>query len=232
MEKNRITVDNYKFSISSSDPVFLEIDCDTKIDIKVLKNTHSKLIIIGNNNYDINIKLEKESGLLVNSLNRDNSTNVNISLDEDSSISYYHAVLANSDSINTFNINHSGNLSNSYIMNSGINRNDGKLFFTINGIVPKDLKEIMCNQDSKIINFSNGNSKILPNLLIDTNDIMARHSSYIGEIEEYNNFYMKSRGISDEDIKKLIYKAVLIGRLYLKEEKEKEEFNKIINEWW
>ena len=33
MEKNKITVDNYKLIISSSDPMVLEIDCDTKIDI-------------------------------------------------------------------------------------------------------------------------------------------------------------------------------------------------------
>ena len=232
MEKNKIIVDNYKFSISSSLPIVLEIGCNTKIDITVLKNIHSKLLIIGNNNYDINIKLEKESGLIVKSLNRDNSVNVDISLNEDSSISYSHAVLANTDSINTFNVNHLGNLSNSYIINSGINRNDNKLFFTINGTVPKDLKEIMCNQDSKIINFKNGNSKILPNLIIDTNDIMAMHSSYIGEIDEFTSFYMKSRGISDDDIKKLIYKSILVGKLNLEEDKEIEEFNKIISEWW
>ena len=152
MEMNKITVDNYNLSVSSSNPITLEIECETKIDITVKENTHDcKLTIIGNNNYDINIKLEKDSGLLVNSLNRDNSVNVNISLAENSSISYNHAVLANTDSINTFNVNHLGNLSNSYITNSGINRNDNKLFFTVNGIVPKGLKEVMCNQDSKII---------------------------------------------------------------------------------
>ena len=90
----------------------------------------------------------------------------------------------------------------------------------------------MCDQDSKIINFNNGNSKIIPNLIIDTNDIIASHSSYIGEIEEQDKFYMKSRGISEEDIKKLIYKGVLVGRFYFEEENEKEEFNKRINEWW
>ena len=232
MEKNKITVDNYQISFSSSEKIVLEIDCNTKIDVKVLENAHGKLTIIGNNNYDININIEKEAGLIVESLNRDNSVNVNITLAEDSSISYDHAVLANTDSINTFNIKHLGNLSNSYITNSGINRNDNKLFFTINGVVPKDLKEVMCNQDSRIINFKNGNSKILPNLIIDTNDIMAMHSSYIGEIDEYDMFYMKSRGIGEEDIKKLIYKATLVGRLNIKEDDEKEELNKIINEWW
>jgi hypothetical protein len=41
---------------------------------------------------------------------------------------------------------------------------------------------------------------------------------------------MKSRGISSKEIQKLIYKATLLGKMELQE--EKEEFNKIINEWW
>jgi Fe-S cluster assembly scaffold protein SufB len=107
---------------------------------------------------------------------------------------------------------------------------NNKLFFNINGIVPKNLHNITCNQSSKIINFKDGNSKIIPNLIIDSNDIIANHSAYIGEISEEELFYMKSRGINDIDIKKLVYKAVLLGKMDLGE--EKEEFNKRINEWW
>lgn len=233
MEKNKITVDNYQLSISSSRQIVLEIDCVTKLNIMVKENTHDcKLTIIGNNNYDIDIILQKDSGLLVNSLNRDNSVNVNISLEKDSSISYFHSVLANKDSINSFNINHLDDSSISYVTNSGINRSDDKLFFTVNGVVPKNLHNIMCNQDSMIINFKDGNSKVIPNLIIESNDIMASHSSYIGEIDEGKMFYMKSRGIGKKDIEKLTYKSVILGRMYFEEESEKEEFNKIINEWW
>ena len=232
MEKNKITVDNYKLSISSSESIVLEIDCETKLDVLVNKNSHDcKLTIIGNNNYDIDIKVEEDAGIIVNSLNRDNSVNVNISLDKDSSISYYHSILGDKDSINSFNINHLADSSISSVINSGINRSDSKLFFTVNGKVPKNLHNIMCYQDSMIINFKNGNSKVIPNLLIESNDIMASHSSYIGEIDEYKMFYIKSRGIGEKDIEKLIYKSVILGRMYL-EEREKEEFNKIINEWW
>ena len=231
MEKNKITVDNYKLIISSSDSKVLEIDCNTKLSIIVKENTHDcKLTIIGNNNYDIDIKLEKDTGLLINSLNKDNSVNANITLEQDSSISYYHSVLANTDSINSFTVKHLGNTSNSYIVNSGVNRNNNKLYFEVNGIVPKDLHDIICDQDSKIINLNKGDSKIIPNLIIDSNDITASHSSYIGEIEEYMLFYMKSRGINQENIKKIVYRSTILGRMYLKE--EEEEFNKILNEWW
>lgn len=230
MQKNKITVDNFKTSLTDNNLLFLDVVVKTKIDITVNANISSKVIVVGNNDYDINIILEEGSSLLVNSLNKDNAVNVNVLLKDHARIVYNHSVLANTDSINVFNINHENSFSNSIINNNGINKNDGKLFFTINGIIPKTLKDIICNQSSKIINFKCGSSKIIPNLIIDSNDIIANHSAYIGEIGEEELFYMKSRGINSKEIQKLIYKAILLGKMDLSE--EKEEFNKIINEWW
>ncbi len=229
MEKRKITTNSFITSMDNK-PLFLDIDSKTKLEITVNENISSKLIIVGNCDYDINIKLLKGSSLLVNSINKDNSVNVNVLLNENSVITYNHSILATTDSINSFNINHLSSFSSSIINNNGINNNDNKLFFTINGIIPKNLKDIICNQSSKIMNFKNGNSKIIPNLIIDSNDIVANHSAYIGEINEEELFYMKSRGISSKEIQKLIYKATLLGKMELQE--EKEEFNKIINEWW
>lgn len=228
MKWNKINVDSYCISLTS--PLYLEIDHNTKLDITIDENISSKLVIIGNNDYDINIKLASNSSLTVNSLNKNNSVNVEVSLSEKANITYNHSVLAENDSINNFNIKHLANSSISNINNYGINKNDNKLFFNIDGIIPKNLKDIVCNQSSKIINFKDGNSKIIPNLIIDSNDIIANHAAYIGEISEEELFYMKSRGISDIDIKKLIYKATLLGKMDLNE--EKEDFNKRINEWW
>lgn len=230
MEKNKIQVDSFKASISDNNPLFLEIDSKTKIDIIVSDGISSKLIIVGNNDYDLNIKLGKKANLIVNSLNKNNSVNVNVLLLEQSKINYNHSVLASVDSINNFKVKHVDNSSISNLNNNGINKNDNKLFFNIDGIIPKNLHDIICNQSSKIINYSNGDSKVIPNLIIDSNDIIANHAAYIGEINEEELFYMKSRGINELDIKKLIYRGVLLGKMDLDE--EKEEFNKIINEWW
>lgn len=230
MEKNKINVDSFKTTLTDNNPLFLEIDSNTKLDITVMEGVNSKLIIVGNKNYDISVKLEKESSLTVNSLNKDNSVNVGITLLENSNINYNHSTLSSIDSVNNFKVNHESNSSVSNINNNGINRTDNKLFFNIDGVIPKNLKEIVCNQSSKIINFNNGNSKIIPNLIVDSNDIIANHAAYIGEISEEELFYMQSRGIKLEDIKRLVYKGVLLGKMDLDE--EKEEFNKIINEWW
>jgi len=230
MQRNKIKIDSFKTSISNNNPLFLEIECNTKLEIIVEENISSRLIIIGKENYDVNITLLNEAKLIVNSINKDNSVNVNISLSDNSLINYNHSVLAKNDSINNFVVNHLNNNSNSILNNNGINNGNNKLFFKIDGIIPKKLHNITCNQSSKIINFKQGNSKIIPNLIINSNDIIANHSAYIGEINEEELFYMKSRGISNENIKKLVYKAILLEKMDLLE--EKEDFNKIINEWW
>ena len=226
---NRINVEN-KGIILDNNPYYIEIDNEVKLDIAVTENISSKLVIIASSNYDINIKLNRNSSLIVNSLNKNNSVNVNISLLEESNINYNHSVLTNSDSINNFNILHKDSNSISNLNNNGININNGKLFFIINGKVPNKLNNITCNQKSKIINYSLGNSKIIPNLIIDSNDIIASHSAYIGKIDDDDIFYMTSRGINKTDIQKIIYKATLLGIMNLDEEKDK--FNKILNEWW
>ena len=224
---NKINVDK---KIVLTNPMYLEINNKVKLEINVNKNISTKLVIIGNSDYDINVNLDKEASLLINSLNKDNSVNIIVNLLSKSSVTYNHSIVSNSDSLNSITINHLENDSISNINNYGVNVSENKLFFTIDGVVNKNLNNITCNQSSKIINFKDGNSKIIPNLIIDSNDIIANHSAYIGEIGEEEKFYIKSRGIGEEDIKKMVYKATLLGKMELME--EKEEFNKRINEWW
>ena len=213
-----------------SNPMYLEIIGSVKLEINVKENINTKLVIIGNKNYDIKINIDNNSSLTVNSINKDNSVNVCINLNSKSSITYNHSVVSNINSINNFTINHLKNDSVSYLNNNGVNMNTNKLFITIDGVVNKSLKNIVCNQSSKIINIGMGDSKIIPNLIIDSNDIIANHAAYIGEIGEEEKFYLESRGIGILDIKKIVYKATMLGKMELLE--EEEEFNKRINEWW
>lgn len=230
MDVKRINTNSYKTIIKDNNPLFLEIDSITKLDIIVNENVSSRLVIIGNSDYDINIILLNNATLVINSINKNNSVNATVSLNELANITYNHSIFSVNESINTFTINHLANSSVSILNNNGINNGNNKLFFTIDGIIPNKLHNITCNQSSKIINYKNGDSKIIPNLIISSNDIIANHAAYIGEINEEELFYMQSRGIDKENIKKLVYKGVLLGSMELKE--EKEEFNKIINEWW
>lgn len=211
-----ITLENEEF--------YLNIDKESSIKINVLGNC--KLIIIGYKDYKLDINILKDACLNVESLNKDNNVNINVNLMEKAKIIYNHSVSAYNNSINKFTLNHLENGSFSILNNNGINRSYNKLYFEIDGVIKKDLKDINCNQSSKIINFDKGDSKIIPNLIIDSNDIVANHSAYIGKIGEEELFFLQSRGLSDTSIQKLIYKAILLSKM------ESDELKKIINEWW
>ena len=228
---NKIIIDSKNIVIDKNDIYYLKINNNENYYIKVLADINSKLIIISeSNNYNIEYHLDKNSNLIVNSLNYNCNTNISINLLEYASINYNHSIVSNIDSVNKFSINHLDNNTTSNINNNGINLNDNKLYFDIDGIVGKNLVNVNCSQNSKIINYGNGNCKIIPNLLIDSNDINANHSAYIGNFDEETRFYALSRGINEDMLIRMLYKAILLGTMELTI--EKEEFNKIINEWW
>lgn len=228
---NKIIIDSKDIVINENGVYYLKPNNKNNYSVKVLSNINSKLVIISENiDYNIEYNLQENSSLTVNSLNYNNNVCVTINLNEHACINYNHSVVNKLDSVNKFIINHLSNNTTSVINNNGINLVENKLFFSIDGVVDKKLTDVNCNQNSKIINYGNGNSKIIPNLLIESNDINASHSAYIGNFDEDIKFYALSRGITETMLIRLLYKAILLGTMELTV--EKEEFNKIINEWW
>jgi len=230
MIMNKILIDSNDILIKETGIYYLKIT-NGDYNIKVLENVESKLVIISENNqYNLNFVLKNNSNLIVNSLNLNSNNNIAINLLENSKIIYNQSVVGKKDSINNMDINHLGNNTSSIINNNGINLYDNKLFFVINGKVNKQLLKVNCTQNSKIINYQKGNSKIIPNLIIDSNDINASHSAYIGNFDSNQKFYMASRGISEKMILQVLYKAVLLGKMEFTN--LEDEFNRIVNEWW
>ena len=174
MDLNKLNIED---EITLEDGTFyLNIDKVVNIKINVLENTRCKLFIVGINDYNLDIKVLNNSEFTINSLNKDNSVNVKIDLMEKAKIVYNHSVSAYNNSVNKFVINHLENSSTSILNNNGINRHKNRLYFEIDGVIKKELKNINCNQSSKIINFDKGDSKIIPNLIIDSNDIVIKRT--------------------------------------------------------
>ena len=106
----------------------------------------------------------------------------------------------------------------------------GKFYFVIDGIIDKRSCNSVLEENSKIINFKDGNSKIIPNLIIDNEDVSANHSAYIGSFDKNLIWYLNARGIDDKRAKKILTKAYLLGEMELNPEldlKFKEFIEKI-----
>jgi hypothetical protein len=99
--------------------------------------------------------------------------------------------------------------------------------FIVDGVIHRDAERVDFRQDNKIINLRDGKSSILPNLIVDNNDIEASHSAYIGTFDEDKKFYMMSRGLTSEESDDLLIKAFLLNDMVL-DEKERNIYCSII----
>ena len=225
---NKILVNTKVYNLTINENSIVEIDNlenDSIINIKTLENISSTInFLVKNSNINIIIELSNNSNLVINELGVNSSINVDVNIQDSSNLEYNLSILSKVDSINNIKILSSGNSSNCLFFTNGVNLSNNKLFFIIDGIIKKDCKDIYLEENSKIINIMNGNSKIIPNLIVDSKDIVANHSAYIGKFSDEDIWYLNSRGINTNDCKKLLLKAVL-----LKNMEDNNRFLDIIN---
>lgn len=219
-----------------------QIVVDTDMDITMNFSDISKGLIIqvmngvclrifdtsNNTNNNITYNIGEYCNVIINKLSTNCSDTVTINLNEEHSIIKFYSSIINYDSnIYNQNINHNNKNAESKIVNHCINVLDNEFKFIVNGTIKNSGQNTIFKQDNKIINIKNGKSFILPNLIVDNNDIEASHSAYIGNFDEDIIFYLMTRGLSKKDSNNLLIKAFLLNNMEL-EDKEKDIFNGII----
>ncbi len=131
-----------------------------------------------------------------------------------------------------FNVSSFHNNPNTYsqLDNYGVVRDDGKLVFSGICKINNGSHGSKAHQNAKIMVFdslSNGVAK--PILKIDENDIEASHAAVVGKINDEHIFYLTSRGLSEEEAKRIItlgyLKPILNGFI---DEDMKSEIEKLI----
>ena len=216
----------------------LNLEQDTIVIIKnsssVIKYFPKKEIqiftLIINSNIKSSYEISLDSNINVFSIDSTIKTNIEINKDN-LLLKYGYSTINENDNNYEININHLGNSITSSIKNHGINKNNNKLSFVINTIVPKTSKNINTNQDSKIIVLKDNTATIKPNLLIDNDDIEANHSAYIGKFKEEEIFYLMTRGLEKKDSINLLVKSFLIGNMNISF-REKEIILETIKKYW
>ncbi len=213
---NKICIDtrNYDLVINSNNSYFLEIESDVDFEINVLENVKGIInLLVKNSKIKLNINLNKNSSLVINQLGINSSVSTSSMLMNNSSLRYNNSILSNVDSINNIRITHQESDSKCSLYANGINLANNKFYFVIDGIILKDSKNVLLEENSKIINILSGDSKIIPNLIVDNKDVIANHSAFIGTFNEEDIWYLNSRGISCDDAKKLLFKSILFSNM-------------------
>ena len=131
-----------------------------------------------------------------------------------------------------FDVNVYHNAINTYAQmdNYGVCRDQGKLTFSGICHIIKGSRGSKAHQNAKIMVFdetSNGIAK--PILKIDENDIEASHAAIVGKINDEHIFYLTSRGLTEEEAKRLItfgyLKPIIAG---FEDDEIKEEIANLI----
>lgn len=124
---------------------------------------------------------------------------------------------------------HNAKETSSDLINHGVNIKLGELTFNVSSFVPKDMVNCVVNQSNRIVNLTEHNCTINPNMYIDCFDVTANHSAFIGSFSEEELFYLQSRGIDLETATKLLIRGFLTSDL---SEDLKNKYNDIIGKYW
>lgn len=97
------------------------------------------------------------------------------------------------------------------INNHAVVLSNGRLMIDAIGKINKGAKKAESHQISRALAFSEGqNTTILPELLIDENDVAASHAMSIGRVDENHLYYMMSRGLDINECTRLISLGYLL----------------------
>lgn len=128
-------------------------------------------------------------------------------------------------------VTHNAKNTESFIQNHGINVQDGSITFEVSGVIPKGISGSIMDQKNRIVTYNEKECKILPNLFVDEEDVVANHSAYIGRFKDEELFYLMSRGIDEKESTLLLTKGFLMS--YLKVDEEwKQKLEEYLKKVW
>ena len=102
-------------------------------------------------------------------------------------------------------VRHNGGGSWSRTAMAGINQDDGVLRFLGTSYIANGAHGSDTRQDGRITNLSpRSDSEVSPALLINDDDVKASHGAALGAYDPAAIYYMMSRGLTEEQSKRLI----------------------------
>lgn len=207
---------------------------DEEVDVQF--NTQSLTIDITNNVVinelnDCNIiqklliNIHDNSTLTLNIFNQKASLNLDIEINIYDNGKFYGNIglIANTENhLNVTTNMFKDNIEN--ILNiKGISKKDGYFNIKVDGNAQKNTYNNMMKESIKILNLNSKENKILPNMLVATNEVKADHFVTISNISEPELFYLMSKGINRNLAIKILEKAFIFS---LYDEKVKKIIDK------
>lgn len=157
----------------------------------------------------LDLNIEKNISIIINDFRIiKNNTDISININENSNITYNHSFINEDKYILNVNTNYKGE-------NCKINFNihgitlSGNTTIKFDGILNENKNNSLL-ENIRLINLSDATGIIIPNILVENNEVEANHKASIGSISHKELNYLMSKGISKKEAKGLILTGFLI----------------------
>lgn len=185
--------------------------------IKELKKTNKKKIL--------NIILKDNATLLYNHFSEyESSVVINIEQTNNTKVLLNYSSLVENACYIKMHTHIIGNHNTTTLKIRAVTEKKGQAIIEATAEVEKGIKENQLLEDIKIIMTSEEESKIIPNLLVSSNEVEVNHAATISGINPDDLFYLNTKGIEKKEAESIIKKGFLLSHLLI----EKEEIKKII----
>lgn len=186
------------------------LDKGNIIDLDIIEDS----IIEISKYYDINvlnINISDNVSLIINHYSEiNNISNLKIKIFENnnSEFIYNHSFMNNKNYNLDINIEMLGNNSKNIINIKGIS-NNGISNIVVDGKVLENTLDNILDESIRMLNINDGKSNILPNMYINTKNVLANHACTVTNINKDYLFYLNNKGIDNDFGKKLIIDGFL-----------------------
>lgn len=173
--------------MKTNEHIILEIDKDIEYNLDI------------NNSYIVNVNSGVSPIINIDGKITSVDNSIVININNDSKVTIYNYVMVN-EQLNLVidtNINGNNNVVNLYGKYCCLDNSNVSVIS--NGNVLKDTLDNEFNEHFKALVFESSKAKILPNLLVNTNNIIANHGVSISGVDKDYLFYLNSHGISNEE---------------------------------
>lgn len=188
-----------------------------------------KFVLLNDKNYNHKIVVNDNdvSELYILDLIQDNvDLNIVVDVYTESRLDIIISSLNIHNNIKKFNVfvHHHGDNSQSYCQVFGVNKDKAKTTFNLEAIIKDTSIGNYCEQSIKGILLSNSATiEGRPNLIINTNNIKAKHALAIGRLNQAHIFYLQNKGIPKNEAIKLILLSYFNVVLYKMDDETKKE---------
>ncbi len=177
----------------------------------VILNVQDKTFLsnFSKDNYDLTINIENNASVNFDKVDiiRKN-INIAVNINSDSAVKFNWLIINEGNNKVQLTINVLGNNNKVEIRVRAINRRgNSNLDIICDGIINKDIKDNIFVEDLKGLLLNDSVIKISPNMLVNSNEVVANHLVTIGYLDPNMLFYLKSRGLSEKLACKLLLES-------------------------